>query len=101
MKTIRKANAKWREGAPDFIVDVFDHPKYHDRFTVVTNHRYEHGNTTYVAVLGSSENMGFSGWTDMPSDIVARMRYKWGHNRIRYSELPEKIRHYLESEGGE
>lgn len=95
MKTIRRAGKRWREGAPDHIVDIFDHPEYIDRYTIITTDRYDHNGDTYVSVLGTSESMGFSGWREMKSHEVAQLRYKWGHRRIRWADLPEAIRNYL------
>lgn len=95
MKTIRRAGKQWREGAPEHIVDIFDEPNFHDRYIIITTDRYDYEGQTYVSVLGTSENMGYSGWQDMKSHEVVQYRYRKGHRRIKWSDLPEPIRNYL------
>jgi hypothetical protein len=84
---VRRANAKWREGAPDYVVDCFDHPQYVDRYTVIVVH--EDGTLMH---LSSSEGMGFSGWSDISRHAAAAWRGRSGRNRIRWSDVPERIR---------
>ena len=92
MRKIRRANARWRENAPDYIVDCFHEPKYADCYTVITNKGYEHNGDTYYLVLGTSANLGTSGWQEIKHHDITAYRYRLGHRRIRWTDLPEAVR---------
>lgn len=96
MATIRRAGKRWRENAPAHVVDVFDEPKYADRYTVIVLPVIEYEGKKYVNVLGASEKLNFSGWQEMELWEVAAFRYRKGHRRITYDTLPEKVKRAVE-----
>jgi hypothetical protein len=75
------------EGAPDYVVDCFDHPRMRDRFTVIVVH--EDGTLGH---LGSNESMSFSGWNEITRHNAAAWRGRSSRYRIRWIEVPERIR---------
>jgi hypothetical protein len=90
---IRRAGKRWRENAPDIFVDAFDHgDKYADRYWVIVLPAFEYDGKHYASVLGSSENLTFSGWRELQLYEIAQYRYKNSRNRIAWNDLPEKIR---------
>ena len=98
MTEIRRAGKRWRQNAPAHVVDVFDEPAYVDRYTVIVLPVMEYEGKKYVNVLGTSENLGFSGWREMELWEVAAFRYRKGHRRIAYETLPEKVRQVVEAD---
>ena len=109
-----RARMRWREGAPDYILDCLDNKgKTCDRYTVMLCgeflfHTKKDGgfgegsdalSNTYVQYLGMNEApthpMGFSQWGEMPAYDAARYRYRCGHHRVRWLDLPENIRQHV------
>lgn len=102
MYTPRRAGKRWREDAPDYILDCFDNRgKTCDRYTVLfTGHLLLHdGSEIYVQGLGMSDNpthpQGFSQWFEIPAYQAAQYRYSNGHDRVRWLDLPEHIRQHV------
>lgn len=98
MATIRKAGTRWRQNAPGHVVDVFDDPRYADRYTVIVLPVFEYDGKHYVNVLGTSEGLGVSGWQEMELHQVREYRYRNGHRRIAYDALPTKVKRVIEDE---
>lgn len=90
----RKANKRWLEGAPDYILSVHDNPKYGDRYTVCFGgHLWDESMGRTVMYLGMSANpshpQGISMWGEMESGARANMK------KIRWLDLPEHIREHV------
>jgi hypothetical protein len=104
--TPRRASNRWLEGAPDCILDCFDHPQFADRFTIWFGkseafHVSRDGSigqgpdqyhNTYITGLGTSENGGTSGSLEYKAHEVAAYRYRNKHRRVRWQDLPEATR---------
>lgn len=102
--TPRRAGKRWRENAPDYILDCFDNRgTTADRYIVMFT-----GDTlitdgtcagTYIAYLGMSDApthpQGVSMWGEMSAYAAAGFRYDYGHNRVRWLDLPEHIRQHV------
>lgn len=106
--TPRRANLKrWLEGAPDYVLDVFDNKgKTADRYDVLftgPDFLLRDGSTeykdTYVPYLSMSDApshpQGVSMWGEMTAYDAARYRFRVGHRRIRWLDLPEHIRKHV------
>jgi hypothetical protein len=102
----RRAGKRWLEGAPHYVLDVFDHPAFADRFTIWFDgsqayHVNRDGSSapgcdrygnTWLTGLGTSENGGVSGALEYEAYQVAAYRYRSKHRRIRWLDLPEATR---------
>ena len=87
--TIRRAGKQWRDGAPDYVVDCFDAgDKFVDRYTVFVN-VISHGEVMYLA---TNETGTFSGWQSTPLHMARAYRYRHGHRRISWADLPDKVK---------
>ena len=95
--TPRRAAARWLEGAPEYVLDVFDHgPKVCDRYDVwfggsqLDDTLLEHRK---VLFLGMSANptspIGVSMWGEVHA------HHRPSHRRIRWLDLPENIRQHV------
>lgn len=111
--TPRRAAKRWLEGAPDYILDCFDHPKYGDRYTVffcgellyyiADDGSCKQGSDTLantrVQYLGMSgyptHPQGISLWNEMPAYDAANYRRSSAHRRVRWLDLPENIRKHV------
>ena len=106
----RRAGKRWQESAPEYILDVFDNRgKTCDRYTVLFGgsllyHDAPEGwpatlANTYVPYLGMSDApthpQGFSQWGELKAYDAAALRYRDGHHRIRWLDLPEHIRSHV------
>lgn len=86
---IRRAGARWREGAPDYVVDCFDMgEQYADRYTVVVLPVWQ-GEVMY---LTTSESGLVSGWGSMKVHDMANYRYRCAYRRVRWADLPLRVR---------
>jgi hypothetical protein len=85
---MRRAGKKWREGAPETVVDCFFHPKFIDCFTIFVD---DGRDDEYITYLGTSPNLGYSGWQEMPIWTAREYRYANGHYRICWDDVPEKV----------
>jgi hypothetical protein len=101
MKTMRRAGKQWRATAPDCVVDCFYEPDFSDCYTVVTNQGYEHNGTNFYLVFSSSPNLGTSGWHEMKHHDITAYRYRCGHKRIKWEDVPEVVRSVVEIDGSE
>ena len=96
MATIRRAGKRWRQNAPDHVVDAFDNPQYGDRYTVIVLPVMEYQGKSYVNVLSMGDHV--SGWQQLELHQVSAYRYRNGHRRIAYETLPDKVRQAVESD---
>lgn len=102
----RRAAARWLEGAPTEVLDMFDAgPELADRYTVLFGGRYlmcrdddtPHSllNTIvpYLA-LGSNPRspQGFCQWGEMAAYEAADFRYRSARQRIAWGDLPAEVR---------
>ena len=93
MDTVRRANKKWRQGAPDFVVDCFHIPKYVDCYTVIVLN----GDGS-LSCLGTNADMSFSGWDDIAKFNARNFRYRFRNYRISWGDLPEKVRNAVKQD---
>ena len=96
----RRARARWLEGAPDFVLDVFDHGNtVADRYTVVFKDG-PHDSETAAYYLGMSEDpahptFGCSTCGVFRAHELAAYRYHNARNRTRWLDLPETVRRHV------
>jgi hypothetical protein len=99
----RRAGARWREDAPAYVLDCFDYPAFTDRYTVLLGERFlvagnGPGETTvpYLAMSGAPTHpQGISLWGEMSAAQAAAYRYRNGHRRARWLDLPEVVRRHV------
>jgi hypothetical protein len=102
----RRAGKRWLEGAPAYVLDVFDNKgETADRYTVLftDEHLTQHGDkqfaTTYVPYLGMSgapsHPQGISQWGETCAYDAVAYRYRCGKQRIKWLDLPENIRRHV------
>jgi len=99
-QNIRRAGARWREEAPEFFVDAFDlGEKFADRYTIIVLPVLEYNQTMWVTVINSSGQpshpQGIFIADQMKAYDVSSFRYRNGHNRIAWKDLPIKVRESL------
>lgn len=104
--TPRRSGKRWREECPYGVLDCFDNKgQTADRYTIFfvpTEPPFE--GHVWIDYLGCSENpgsaqgVGLSG--QMKAHEVSAYRYRNGHRRCRWLDLPEKVQatvlHYLQ-----
>lgn len=111
----RASKTRWLEGAPDYVLDVFDSKDGGERYTVMftfplsyvlgsdgkplpEGQRGEYGRT-YIQFLGMSgaptHPQGVSMWGEMRAHEAAAYRYRVKHQRTRWLDLPEHIRAHV------
>jgi hypothetical protein len=107
--TPRRANKqRWLQDAPDYILDCFDSKRPGERYTVLFCGEllvvYPEGqvptrSNTYIAYLGMDDSpthpQGISMWGEMAAHEAAAYRYRVGHQRVRWLDLPEHIRKHV------
>lgn len=112
--TPRRANvARWLEGAPAYVLDCFDSKNSGERYTVLfggalayhvkrdgsTDEGPDQAGNTYVQFLGMSgaptHPQGVSMWGEFKPGEAATYRYRFGHQRVRWLDLPEHIREHV------
>lgn len=107
--TPRRANLKrWLEGAPEYVLDVFDNKgKTADRYTVLftdTLLNHPKGETptranAWIDYLGMSDApthpQGVSMWGSLSVPDAAAYRFANGRERIRWLDLPAHIRAHV------
>lgn len=96
----RRAGKRWREGAPDYILDCFDDKCAGDRYTVFVTETVGEGDQLQVQYLGMNTmpthpQHGISQWGALTAAYAARYRYRNGHHRVRWKDLPEHIREHV------
>ncbi len=102
--TPRRANLKrWLQGAPPYVLDVFDSKEPSERYTVFFGADYMSRRGTYaeswVSYLGMSgapsHPQGVSMWGEMSAHDAAMYRYRHGARRVRWGDLPADIRAHV------
>jgi hypothetical protein len=101
--TPRRAGKRWLDGAPNYILDVFDDRGHGDRYTVLFTKALSPSTgdfaDTSIAYLGMSgaptHPQGISMWGEMTAYQAVQYRYSNGHRRIKWSALPENIRAHV------
>lgn len=104
--TPRRASKRWLEGAPDYVLDVIDHPQFTDRYTVMftgplllrlnDSREFHHCRVQYLAMSDAPTHpQGFSMWGEMPAYQAQDYRYRNKHRRIRWADLPEHIQAHV------
>jgi hypothetical protein len=95
--TPRRAAKRWLEGAPEYVLDVFDHgPGTYDRYDVyfggslLDDSLLKLREVHYLAMSASPTHPhGFS------QCGCVRASYRPSHHRIRWLDLPENIRQHV------
>jgi len=92
----RRAAARWLEGAPEFVLDCFDHPKMADRYTVLFGGSLLDSdmlkNRRVHCLSMSNQPMhpqGVSYWAEAESS------WRPSHYRVRWLDLPQHIREHV------
>ena len=89
----RRAGRRWQEGAPDYILDCFDDPKFTDRYTVLFVET--DGIIPYLGMSDAPTSpQGFSQYGELSRSEAAGYRYRAGKRRIAWLTLPEYIRRH-------
>lgn len=93
----RRAGQRWLTSAPSYVLDCFDNRgQTADRYTVLMYWPELDGN---VAVLGMSSSptnpQGVSMWSEYHGRELAGYRYREGHHRIAWSDLPKHIQQHI------
>lgn len=98
---VRRARARWLEGAPEFIADVFGagpNDPAADRFTIffVDGEPRDLWSGPWVQYLGCSEGgRAVSMFGELEAHKFADYRSKNGRKRIRWSDLSEATRAHV------
>ena len=100
----RRARSRWLEGAPEYVVDVFDNKgKTADRYTVFFGGSL--ATDDVVQYLGLSDDPhsphGVSMWGTITPHQFAAYRRAFGKERIRWWDLPDHIRAHVINRAGE
>lgn len=94
MVKIRRAGARWRKDAPEWVVDCFDDPAFADRYSVLIKL-----DDDYLAWLGMSgaptHPQGISQWSETEHHQATMYRYENGKHRIAWLDLPADIRAHV------
>lgn len=102
--TPRRAGlTRWLQGAPVYVLDVFDSKGPGERYTVVFGVAFMSHRGTYadswVSYLGMDDSpshpQGVSMWGEMRAHEMAAYRYRCKHHRIAWSALPDYIRAHV------
>lgn len=95
MSQPRRAGQRWRESAPHYILDCFAEPDsadVDDPYTVLLHPAYD-GEVQYISATRSGGT-----YFGAMRDYEARtFRYRSGHKRIRWLDLPEPVRNAVVS----
>lgn len=96
--TPRRSGLRWREAAPDYVLDCFDDPRSGDRYMVMFT-PFESRTSfadTRIPYLAMSENpthpqgIGVSG--ELRAHEATAYRYHNHHRRVRWMDLPAQVR---------
>ena len=101
--TPRRAGKRWLAGAPEYVLDVFDDPRTIDRYTVLFGGSLLNGTRDgkqvwidYLGMSGAPEHpQGFSQMGELSIGEAQDYRYRNGHYRIKWMDLPEHIRRHV------
>lgn len=90
----KRATKRWLEGAPAYVLAVFDHPQFADRYTIVFGgDMQEHTcGRDWLHYLGTSESGHVSGSGEFQTWEFARYRYANAKKKIRWRDLPLGVR---------
>lgn len=96
----RRAGKRWREGAPEYILDCFDNRgETCDHYTVMFWPERGTRRDVWVQYLGMSDApshpQGVSMWGELSAHDAANYRYRVKHQRVRWLDLPEHIRQHV------
>jgi hypothetical protein len=98
----RHAGARWREGAPAYVLDCFDHgtDEFADRYTVfIAAENKDARGVWCVPYLALSADpchpQGVSLWGEMVQYDAADYRCREGKRRIRWLDLPKNVRAHV------
>ena len=100
--TPRRAGKRWLKDAPDYVLDCFDNRgKTTDRYTVIFGKQFMnnlHGQCR-LQLLDMSDApthpQGVSMWGEYTAYEIAAYRYREGHHRVAWLDLPEHIRQHV------
>jgi hypothetical protein len=104
--TPRRANRRWLEGAPEYVLDVFDNKGQScDRYTVmfcgselISNGTRRGTFISYLAMSGApSHPQGVSLTGELAPHKAGAYRYRSSRHRIRWLDLPEHIREHVKA----
>lgn len=102
--TPRRAGKRWRESAPEYVMDCFDNGGQScDRYTVlfcgsllISDGTFAETYVPYLSMSGApSHPQGVSLLDEMRAYEAADYRYHCKHHRIRWLDLPEHIRNHV------
>ena len=96
----RRAGKRWLEGAPEYVLDCFDNRgKTCDRYTVMfggSMYVLRYGRIAHLDMSGAPTHpQGVSLWGDSTLADAAAFRYREGHYRVRWLDLPENVRAHV------
>ena len=106
----RRAGKRWLESAPEYVLDCFDnHGQSADRYTVIFGKQFlckDGQGTSWLSLLDMSPNpthpQGIGLSAEYKAHQIAAYRYRNGHYRVKWSDLPEEIqecvKHWAEQE---
>lgn len=100
--TPRRAGTRWLNGAPEYVLDCFYHHSsnsYDVLFTgsllgTVASEPQDFAHV-YVMGLDVSANGAWSSF-ELPAYEAAQYRYRNGKKRVKWAEMPEKVRKSVE-----
>lgn len=101
--TPRRAGKRWLKDAPDYVLDCFDNKgKTCDRYTVIFGKQFmnvypdgECGISLLDMSGAPSHPQGVSMWGEYKPHEIAAYRYRSGHYRVKWLDLPENIRKHV------
>jgi hypothetical protein len=94
----RRARARWLQGAPEYVLDVFDHGSaFADQYTVFFGGSLAGNTEVYYLALSDYPDhpQGVSMWGEMSSSDVVGYRASAKRDRIRWLDLPENVRKHV------
>jgi hypothetical protein len=101
----RRANKRWLEGAPEYVLDVFrDGPKSNPNGYFILFWDKAQDRTSYADTwVGGLEinrqpthpAYGVSLTTQLRAHDAANYRYRRKHMRVRWSDVPEELRKHI------
>lgn len=99
----RRAGKRWLTDAPKYVLDCFDNRgQTADRYTVLMYWPELEGNVTVLGMSGAPTHpQGVSMWSEYHGRELAGYRYREGHHRLKWSDLPSEIRRHVISRATE
>lgn len=83
----RRATAKWLEGAPEWVLVVYDKPDYVDRYTILLGgSMLDDALLRHRAVYFVSIGRGINYWGEHPANLRETLGKK-----IRWADLPLEV----------